>query len=81
MGSNTFAYLVLATVSLRVSSETFVQRAAKRPATRHTFENRAGAPRVSSPERGLLELLSEVGVRQPLEEARELMESTYNFPG
>ena len=43
------------------------------------FENRASGPRVSSPERGLLELLSEVGVRQPLQEARELMEGTYNF--
>jgi hypothetical protein len=26
-----------------------------------------------------LELLSEVGIRQPLQEARELMESTYTF--
>jgi hypothetical protein len=43
------------------------------------FENRAGAPKVSSPERALLELLSEVGVRQPLQEARELMESTHTF--
>lgn len=43
------------------------------------FENRAGAPKVSSPERALLELLSEVGVRQPLQEARELMESAYTF--
>ncbi len=50
-------------------------------ALRHVmpFENRAGAPKVSSPERALLELLSEVGVRQPLQEARELMESTYTF--
>lgn len=43
------------------------------------FEKRTGAPAVSAPERALLELLSEVGVRQPLQEARELMESTYNF--
>jgi hypothetical protein len=43
------------------------------------FENNAGAPRVSAPERALLELLSEVGIRQPLQEARELMESTYTF--
>jgi hypothetical protein len=43
------------------------------------FENRPGAPKVSAPERALLEMLSEVGVRQPIEEARELMESTYNF--
>jgi hypothetical protein len=43
------------------------------------FENRANAPRTSAPERALLELLSEVGVRQPLQEARELVESTYTF--
>ncbi|MGB5147694.1 MAG: type IV toxin-antitoxin system AbiEi family antitoxin domain-containing protein, partial [Porticoccaceae bacterium] len=33
------------------------------------FEKRSGAPRVSTPERALLEVLSEVGVRQPLQEA------------
>lgn len=44
-----------------------------------TFENRAGGPRVSTPERAVLELLSEVGIRQPLKEARELMESTYSL--
>jgi hypothetical protein len=43
------------------------------------FENAANAPRTSAPERALLELLSEVGIRQPLQEARELMESTYTF--
>lgn len=43
------------------------------------FENRARAPRVSEPERALLEVLSEVGVRQPLQEARELMEGTYTL--
>lgn len=43
------------------------------------FERRDGAPQVSSPERALLELLSEVGVRQPLQEARELVESTYSL--
>lgn len=43
------------------------------------FDKRSGAPRVSAPERALLEVLSEVGVRQPLQEARELMESTYNL--
>jgi Transcriptional regulator, AbiEi antitoxin, Type IV TA system/Transcriptional regulator, AbiEi antitoxin N-terminal domain len=43
------------------------------------FENRKGAPLVSAPERALLEVLSEVGVRQPLQEARELAESTYNL--
>lgn len=43
------------------------------------FERRDGAPQVSSRERALLELLSEVGVRQSLQEARELVESTYNL--
>jgi transcriptional regulator with AbiEi antitoxin domain of type IV toxin-antitoxin system len=43
------------------------------------FEKRSGAPQVSSPERALLELLSDVGVRQPLQEARELTEGTYNL--
>lgn len=38
-----------------------------------------GGPLVSSPERALLELLSEVGVRQPLQEAREIVESTYSL--
>lgn len=43
------------------------------------FEKRSDAARVSSPERALLEVLSEVGVRQPLQEARELMESAYSL--
>jgi len=43
------------------------------------FEKRDGAPQVSAPERALLELLSEVGVRQPLQEAREVTESTYGL--
>lgn len=43
------------------------------------FEQRSGAPQVSAPERALLELLSDVGVRQPLQEARELVESTYSL--
>lgn len=43
------------------------------------FEKRNGAPQVSAPERALLELLSDVGVRQPLQEARELVESTYSL--
>lgn len=43
------------------------------------FEKCAGAPRVSVPERALLEMLSEVGVRQPLQEARELTESAYSL--
>lgn len=44
-----------------------------------TFEKRDGAPRVSAPERALLEVLSEVGVRQSIHEARELAESTYSL--
>lgn len=43
------------------------------------FENRQGAALVSAPERALLEVLSEVGVRQPMQEARELVESTYSL--
>jgi len=43
------------------------------------FEKRDGAPRVSVPERALLEMLSEVGVRQPLQEARELTEGAYSL--
>lgn len=43
------------------------------------FEKRDGAPQVSAPERALLELLSDVGVRQPLQEARELVESAYSL--
>ena len=43
------------------------------------FEKRKEAPQVSAPERALLELLSEVGVRQSLQGARELLESTYSL--
>lgn len=43
------------------------------------FEKGNGAPQVAAPERALLEVLSEVGVRQPLQEARELAESAYNL--
>jgi len=43
------------------------------------FEDRPDGPLVSAPERAMLELLSEVGVRQPLQEAKELMESAYNL--
>lgn len=43
------------------------------------FENREGAPLVSTPERALLELLDEVGVRQPLQEAKEITEGTYTL--
>jgi hypothetical protein len=50
-------------------------------ALRHVgpFEQHSGGPQVSAPERALLELLSEVGVRQTLQEARELVESTYSL--
>ena len=43
------------------------------------FENRDSAPLVSAPERALLELLDEVGVRQPLQEAWEIAEGTYSL--
>ncbi len=43
------------------------------------FERRPDAPLVSEPERALLEMLSEVGVRQSRQEARELVESAYNL--
>ena len=43
------------------------------------LEGRSGAPAVSSPERALLEMLSEVGVRQPIQEAREITEGLYNL--
>jgi hypothetical protein len=45
----------------------------------YRFEKRSGAPQVSASERALLELFSEVGVRQSLQEARELTENTYNL--
>lgn len=38
------------------------------------YHRREDAPLVSEPERATLELLSEVGVRQPLEEARDILE-------
>jgi Transcriptional regulator, AbiEi antitoxin, Type IV TA system/Transcriptional regulator, AbiEi antitoxin N-terminal domain len=44
-----------------------------------SFEKRKDTALVSAPERALLEVLSEVGVRQPLQEARELVESTYSL--
>jgi len=43
------------------------------------FEKKDDAPHVSEPERALLEVLSDVGVRQPLEEARELTQGTYSL--
>jgi hypothetical protein len=44
-----------------------------------SFERQSDAPRVSEPERALLEVLSDVGVRQPLQEARELTQSTHTL--
>jgi hypothetical protein len=41
------------------------------------FEKQAQAPRVSEPERALLEVLSDVGVRQSLQEAGELTQSAH----
>ena len=38
------------------------------------FQKQADAPLVSDPERAVLELLSDVGVRQPLQDARDLLE-------
>ena len=38
------------------------------------FQRQADGPLVSDPERGVLELLSDVGVRQPLQGARDLLE-------
>ena len=55
------------------------RRATDAPLHVGPFENREGAPLVSTPERALLEMLSEVGVRQPLQEARELVESSYSL--
>lgn len=43
------------------------------------FENRESAPLVSTQERAVLELLDEVGVRQPLQEAKEITEGTYTL--
>jgi hypothetical protein len=43
------------------------------------FEAARGAPQVSAPERALLEMLSEVGNRQSMQEARELTESAYSL--
>jgi Transcriptional regulator, AbiEi antitoxin, Type IV TA system/Transcriptional regulator, AbiEi antitoxin N-terminal domain len=43
------------------------------------FQDRKNEPNVSEPERAVLEVLSEVGVRQPLQEARELLESAYTL--
>lgn len=40
------------------------------------FHRKADGPLVSDPERAVLELLSDVGIRQPLEEARNLLAGT-----
>ena len=40
------------------------------------FQRNPNSPLVSDPERAVLELLSDVGVRQPLQEARDLLEGT-----
>lgn len=56
----------------------FTEEPGQMPGVGH-FENRESAPLVSTPERALLELLDEVGVRQPLQEAREIAEGTYSL--
>lgn len=43
------------------------------------FDHKAGAPMVSTPNRAFLELLDEVGVRQPLQEAREIAEGAHSL--
>lgn len=43
------------------------------------FEKQADAPLASEPERALLEVLSDVGVRQSLQEARELTQSAHTL--
>lgn len=43
------------------------------------FSDGENAPMVSDPERGLLEMLSEVGARQSLSEARSVMEGAYGM--
>ncbi len=40
------------------------------------FQHKPDGPLVSDPERAVVELLSDVGVRQPLQEARDLLEGT-----
>jgi hypothetical protein len=40
------------------------------------FQRQPDGPHVSEPERAVLELLSDVGVRQPLQEARDILEGT-----
>lgn len=45
------------------------------------FHRTPDGPLLSDPERAVLELLSEVGVRQPVEEARRLLEGTPSLRG
>jgi len=67
----------------RFSAEYHRKRLFKEQRTRllhvRPFEGRSDAPLVSSRERALLEVLSEVGVRQGLAEASQLVEMTYTF--
>ena len=57
----------------RFTTKNLFHQSAKLPELRSLPESPGGAP-VSSSERGLLELLSEVGVTQEVEEARNIME-------
>jgi hypothetical protein len=45
------------------------------------FENGKDAPLISMPERALLEVLSEVGLRESLQDARELVQRSYSLHG
>ena len=51
----------------------------ERPLHITPLEGRDSGPQVSTPERAMLELLSEIGVRQPLQEAKEILESAYSL--
>jgi hypothetical protein len=44
-----------------------------------SFDKQTDAPKVSEPERALLEVPSDAGVRQPMQEARELTQSTHTL--
>jgi len=56
----------------------FVESAEAQLAVR-AFANAASGPLVSDPERAVLEMLSEVGPRQSLSEARAIMEGAYSL--
>ncbi len=58
----------------RYTTKNLFHQSAEMPELKPLPESPHGAP-VSSPERGLLEMLSEVGVKQEIEEARNIMES------